>query len=226
MRTAQLPHRRHALVAFSLLAATALIPAAYTQAAGATLVITHKVESFEKWKPVYDSTNAWKPSFGWKQGRVFIADGDRNSVMVIEDFDTLEHAKTFASSVNLHAAMSNAGVIGAPNIRFFDSDSIPTARAPTSDGTIVVVHRVESYTTWKPFYDSTAPWKLPFGWRRGTVLTAIGDRNNVMLIEDFDTLDDAKKFASSPDFKAAMGNAGVVYTPDIRVVDLEEVSRL
>ena len=38
--------------------------------------------------------------------------------MVMEAFDSMEHAKAFASSSELKSAMGKAGVIGAPEIRF------------------------------------------------------------------------------------------------------------
>ena len=123
MNASQLVNRRQVLVAISLVAMAAAIPAAYAQSAGATIVVTHKVESYEKWKPVYDGTAAWKSKFGWKQGTVLTADGDRNNVTVIEDFDSIEHAKKFASSPDLKAAMGKAGVMGPPDIRFFNTSA-------------------------------------------------------------------------------------------------------
>ena len=95
-------------------------PASHAQSAGAAIVVTHKVECFDKWKPAYDSTAAWKPAFGWKRGTVLVADGDRNTVTVIEEFDAIDQAKLFAKSPELKAAMGKAGVVGAPDIRFFD----------------------------------------------------------------------------------------------------------
>jgi antibiotic biosynthesis monooxygenase (ABM) superfamily enzyme len=88
------------------------------QNSGAWLVATHKVESFERWKPAFDGVAAIKRGYGWKQSSVYAIDGDRNNVLVMEEFDTLEHAKAFASSPELKAALGKAGVVGAPEIRF------------------------------------------------------------------------------------------------------------
>ncbi|MFN0314613.1 MAG: hypothetical protein ACKVQA_06230 [Burkholderiales bacterium] len=49
--------------------------------------------------------SVWKSRFGWKQGTVYAIDGDRNNVMVIEEFDTMEHAKAFAASPDLKTAI-------------------------------------------------------------------------------------------------------------------------
>jgi len=55
----------------------------------------HKVEDFERWKPVFDATAALKRGYGWKQFSVFAIDGDRNNVLVMEEFDTMANAKAF-----------------------------------------------------------------------------------------------------------------------------------
>ena len=91
---------------------------ASTQTAGAWLVATHKVADFERWKPVFEGVAELKRRFGWKQSSVFAIDGDRNNVLVMEEFDTLEHARAFATSPELKAAMGEAGVVSAPEIRF------------------------------------------------------------------------------------------------------------
>lgn len=85
---------------------------------GAWLHATHKVEDFERWKPVFDGAAALKRGFGWRQSSIYAIDGDRNNILVMEEFDTLEHAKAFASSPELKAAMGRAGVLGVPEIRF------------------------------------------------------------------------------------------------------------
>ena len=91
----------------------------FTPSGRGTLICSHKVENFDTWKAGYDATTSWKPKFGWQQGTVFTADGDRNNVTVVEEFDTVENAKKFASAPELQAAMSGAGVASAPDIRFF-----------------------------------------------------------------------------------------------------------
>lgn len=84
------------------------------QKSGAWLVATHKVEDFARWKPVFDGTATLKRAYGWKHSSVYTIDGDRNNVLVMEEFDSLEHAKAFASSPELKAAMGSAGIVGAP----------------------------------------------------------------------------------------------------------------
>jgi hypothetical protein len=119
------PTRRNAIRAFTALASTTVLGAAMTTAAradsgngGAFLLVTHKVDDFDRWLAVFESTRALKRKYGWKQSSVFSVDGDRNHVMVLEEFGSLERAKAFAASPELKAAMGKAGVSGPPEIRF------------------------------------------------------------------------------------------------------------
>lgn len=118
MKAANSPKRRQTLQALTLLATAAALPTARAQGGGAWLVVTHKVENFERWKPVFESTAELKRGYGWKQSWVFAIDGDRNNVLVMEEFGSMERARAFASSPDLKAAMGKAGVMGPPEIRF------------------------------------------------------------------------------------------------------------
>ncbi len=124
MRTLKTIFGFQAVVALTLLAVVAVVPAAYAEPGGASVVVSHKVESFEKWKPIFDSTANWKVKFGWKQSIVLTSDSDRNNLTVIEEFDSLENAKKFASSPELKAAMSNAGVTSPPDVHFFNNAAV------------------------------------------------------------------------------------------------------
>jgi quinol monooxygenase YgiN len=123
MKSSKLPTRRQTLqavtqVTAATLASAALLGRAEAGSGGAFLLVTHKVEDYDKWLPVFEGTAALKKKFGWKQSTVYSVDGDRNNVMVMEEFASLEKAKAFAASPELKAAMGKAGVAGAPEIRF------------------------------------------------------------------------------------------------------------
>lgn len=120
MKTARSPKRRQALQALTLLATAAVVPAR-AEESGAWIAVTHKVESFERWRPVFDGTATMKRGYGWKQSWVFAIDGDPNNVLVLEEFGSMQRARAFASSPELKAAMGKAGVLGPPEIRFLSS---------------------------------------------------------------------------------------------------------
>jgi hypothetical protein len=87
-------------------------------AGGVWLVVTHKVEDYARWRPVHDHTATIKRSYGWTKSSVFALDGDRNHVMVMEQFDALDRAKAFAYSSELRDEMAASGVASEPEVHF------------------------------------------------------------------------------------------------------------
>ena len=78
--------------------------------------VRHSVADFTKWKPVFDETTEYKRNHGWKRFFVFAVEGNRTDVMVMEEFDTREHAQAFLDSAYLREAMARGGVSGAPEM--------------------------------------------------------------------------------------------------------------
>lgn len=84
---------------------------------------------------------------------------------------------------------------------------------------IHVRHRVDDYATWKSAYDQTAAYKRDHGWKRSQLFSVGGDRKDVLVMEEFETLDQAHSFLDSPYLLEAMGRAGVIGAPEILLVD-------
>jgi hypothetical protein len=130
MKTAHMPVRRGiaqtaALLGAGALGATLALPNAHAEKAAlpplngsAWMIVTHKVENFDRWKTVFDSVAPTKRSYGWKQSNVLSIDGDKNNVMVMEEYGSIDKAKAFAASNELKTAMAKAGVASAPEIHF------------------------------------------------------------------------------------------------------------
>ena len=87
---------------------------------------------------------------------------------------------------------------------------------------IHVRHRVEDYPKWKEVFDSTADYKRSHGWKGYRLLAIEGDNNHVLVMEEFDTEDQAREYLGSDYLSDAMGRAGVSDEPDIQVVELLE----
>jgi hypothetical protein len=85
-----------------------------------------------------------------------------------------------------------------------------------------VRHRVEDYPKWKEVFDSTAEYKRSHGWKGYRLLAIEGDQNHVLVMEEFETDDQAREFIGSDYLREAMGRAGVSDQPDILVVELLE----
>jgi len=79
--------------------------------------VRHRVEDYPKWKEGFDSTAEHKRSLGWKAYRLFAIEGDNNHVLVMEEFDTAEHAREFLGSDYLREAMGRAGVSDEPDVQ-------------------------------------------------------------------------------------------------------------
>src|SRR5215212_10523293 len=85
-----------------------------------------------------------------------------------------------------------------------------------------VRHRVEDYPRWKEVFDSTAEYKRSHGWKGYRLHTIEGENTHVLVMEEFETEDQAREFIGSEYLREAMGRAGVSDQPDIWVVELLE----
>jgi hypothetical protein len=82
----------------------------------ATMFVHHKVADFDAWKQVYDGFMPTAKGLGLLDQAVYCAVGDRNDVTVTHEFATVASAEAFGASDALHAAMGQAGVVGAPTV--------------------------------------------------------------------------------------------------------------
>ena len=80
-------------------------------------------------------------------------------------------------------------------------------------------HRVEDYPKWKEGFDSTAEYKRSHGWNGYRIYAIEGDSNNVLVMEEFETEDQAREFLGSDYLKDVMSSAGVSDQPVIGVVE-------
>jgi hypothetical protein len=78
--------------------------------------VRHGVADYAKWKAVFDGTAEYKRAHGWKRYFLYAVGGNQTDVMVMEEFDTREHAQDFIDSAYLREAIADAGVQGVPEI--------------------------------------------------------------------------------------------------------------
>jgi hypothetical protein len=83
-------------------------------------------------------------------------------------------------------------------------------------------HRVEDYRKWKEGFDSTAEYKRSHGWKGYRIYAIEGDNNNVLVMEEFETEDQAREFLGSDYLREVMSSAGVSDQPVIGVVEVLE----
>ena len=83
-----------------------------------TMFVRHTVEDYGKWRSTYDAFDSSRTALGVTAQSVYQAAENANDLTVTHDFASLEAAKAFAGSHELHEAMGAAGVVGAPTIWF------------------------------------------------------------------------------------------------------------
>ena len=85
-----------------------------------TMFARHHVADYGAWRRAYDDLSDTQKRLGVVAQSVYQAADDPNDVTITHDFRSVEEAKAFASSNELHDAMVKAGVEGAPTIWFAD----------------------------------------------------------------------------------------------------------
>lgn len=81
--------------------------------------------------------------------------------------------------------------------------------------TLFVRHTVADYAAWRRIFDGFAPTQRAHGVTDKAVYQAADDENDITVTHDFATLEAARAFATSPELKAAMSDAGVTSAPTV-----------
>ena len=88
---------------------------------------------------------------------------------------------------------------------------------------MLVRHSVKDYEAWKSVFDSVSDLRQRYGEKSYQILRQENGSNDLVALFEWDSLDNARKYAASPELKAAMQQAGVTGKPDI--LFLEEAAR-
>jgi len=87
--------------------------------------------------------------------------------------------------------------------------------ARAADVRLFVRHEVADYATWKKAFDSFAPAQKKGGVFFKAVYQSTDNPNDVTVVHDFHSLEQAKAFAANPELKTAMEKGGVKGAPTI-----------
>lgn len=88
----------------------------------------------------------------------------------------------------------------------------------------LVRHKVEDYARWKPVFDEDAANREASGSRGGYLFRNADDPNELLILFEWDELDNVRQFGQSEDLREKMQQAGVADRPDFYF--LEEIERL
>ena len=80
---------------------------------------------------------------------------------------------------------------------------------------MLVQHNVKDFAEWKRVYDSVADLRSSNGELSDKIYRDASDPNKLTVMFKWDSLENAQKYAQSPELKAAMEQAGVEGPPNI-----------
>lgn len=80
---------------------------------------------------------------------------------------------------------------------------------------LLVHHKVKDYAAWRKVFDEMTALRTQFGSTGHQVYRAPTDPNEVIILTDWQNLDQARAYAQSPDLKEGMQNAGVISQPEV-----------
>jgi hypothetical protein len=85
------------------------------------LLVRHKVEDYERWKPVFNHDHgATRKRSGSKGGWILRNADDPYELVILLEWDSLENARRFANADDLREAMQRAGVVDEPDVNFLE----------------------------------------------------------------------------------------------------------
>jgi heme-degrading monooxygenase HmoA len=87
---------------------------------------------------------------------------------------------------------------------------------------LLVRHKVADYARWKPIFDEHGAARKASGSKGGLLLRNAEDPNEIILLFEWDDLEQARRFAQSDDLRQAMERAGVADRPNLYFLDAAE----
>lgn len=88
---------------------------------------------------------------------------------------------------------------------------------------VLIRHKIKNYESWKPVFDRFKETRRLGGEKSYWISHPSDDPNNLFLLFEWDTLENAKKFLGSPILRDTMQKAGVTELPEVHF--LEEVEK-
>lgn len=86
----------------------------------AYILIRHKVANYAKWKRGVKAHAKWRRASGEKCFYVCRSSKNPNDLLVWCEWDTAARMKKFAKSAELRQAMKSVGVVGKPEVSFYN----------------------------------------------------------------------------------------------------------
>jgi hypothetical protein len=83
-------------------------------------IVQHHVVDYDRWLPVFTEHEAVRRQHGATGHSIYRAVADANTIVIVNEFATLDGALAFTKDPSLPAAMERGGVDGAPQVWIVD----------------------------------------------------------------------------------------------------------
>ncbi len=87
---------------------------------------------------------------------------------------------------------------------------------------LIIRHKVADFAKWKTAFDAHADARRKAGSRGGTLYRSADNPNETLIVLEWDSVANARKFTQSSDLQETMKRAGVVDQPALFFLDDEE----
>ncbi len=84
------------------------------------LLITHEIEDYEKWRPLFDEDETNRAAAGMITLGVAKDKDNANMISIMFAFDDLDKAREFTASEELKTKMQEGGVVGEPTFKWME----------------------------------------------------------------------------------------------------------
>ncbi|MGB7873303.1 MAG: antibiotic biosynthesis monooxygenase [Anaerolineales bacterium] len=81
--------------------------------------------------------------------------------------------------------------------------------------TLFVHHKVKDYAAWRKAFDEGAALRTSYGCTGQRVFQSPSDPNEITVLLEWQSVDQAEAYAAADELKEAMKNAGVTSEPDV-----------
>ena len=84
---------------------------------------------------------------------------------------------------------------------------------------LLVHHKVEDFNKWKSYFDQHSDFRAQSGSKGGKLFHSVDDPNEVFVLFEWDSLENAQKFTQSDSLKETMKEAGVLGMPEVHFIE-------
>jgi hypothetical protein len=153
---------------------------------------------------------------------VFRSIDNPNRVVVHNDFAGEDAAHALMADPSLTAAMERAGVTDEPWLGLIERVEQKRYADGPSGVTLAVHHRVRDYEHWKQAFDEHESVRRGYGQIEHRIYHPLGDPLQLVVHNDFPTVEAAESFGADPSLPDAMSHAGIEGKPSINIATLVE----